>query len=63
MFLDRNFVGGYGWLFPKGTTANVGIGVVPRSGSTASRLLEKFLDGLHENGMVKPGRLAISCRG
>jgi digeranylgeranylglycerophospholipid reductase len=61
VFLDRNFVGGYGWLFPKGTTANVGIGVVPRSGSTASQLLERFLDGLHENGMVKPGRLAISA--
>ncbi len=61
VFLDRNFVGGYGWLFPKETTANVGIGVVPRSGSTASLLLEKFLDGLHKNGMVKPGRLAISA--
>lgn len=61
VFLDRNFVGGYGWLFPKETTANVGIGVVPGSGSTASRLLEKFLDGLHKDGMVKPGRLAISA--
>jgi len=61
VFLDRNFVGGYGWLFPKGTIANVGIGVVPRSGSTASRLLERFLDGLHKNGMVRPGRLAISA--
>ncbi|MGO9122317.1 MAG: geranylgeranyl reductase family protein [Desulfomonilaceae bacterium] len=61
VFLDRNLIGGYGWLFPKETTANVGIGVVPRSGWTASRLLERFLDGLHKNSMVKPGRLAISA--
>ncbi len=61
VFLVRNFLGGYGWLFPKRTTANVGIGVVPRSGLPASRLLERFLDGLHRSGMIKPGRLAMSA--
>ena len=61
VFLDRNFVGGYGWLFPKRTTANVGIGVIPRSGSTASLLLERFVNRLHKDGMIKPGRLAISA--
>ena len=60
VFLDRDFVGGYGWLFPKGTTANVGIGIAPGSASSLSRLLEKFLEGLCKNGMVKSGRLAIS---
>ena len=61
VFLDRDFVGGYGWLFPKGTTANVGIGMVPGVGLPASQLLERFLESLCKNGMVKPGRLAISA--
>jgi digeranylgeranylglycerophospholipid reductase len=60
VFLDRDFVGGYGWLFPKGTTANVGIGLAPGAAPSPSRLLEKFLESLCKNGMVKPGRLAIS---
>lgn len=61
VFLDRDFVGGYGWLFPKRTTANVGIGMVPGVGQPTSKVLERFLDGLCKNGMVKPGRLAISA--
>jgi len=61
VFLNRDFVGGYGWLFPKGTVANVGIGMVPDADLPASRLLEKFLERLCENGMVRPGRLAISA--
>lgn len=37
--------GGYGWVIPKGTEANVGLGVseLPR-GWTLSRLLERFLE-------------------
>jgi digeranylgeranylglycerophospholipid reductase len=61
VFLDRNFVGGYGWLFPKGTVANVGIGMLPGAGLPASRLLENFLESLCKNDITKPGRLAISA--
>ena len=61
VFLDRDFAGGYGWLFPKGTTANVGVGIAPGAGQPTSRLLERFLEGLRKKGMVKPGRLAISA--
>jgi len=61
VFLDRDFVGGYGWLFPKGTAANVGIGIVPGAGQPTSRLLERFLESLCKNGLIKSGRLAISA--
>ena len=27
IYFRREFFGGYGWLFPKGTLANVGIGI------------------------------------
>jgi digeranylgeranylglycerophospholipid reductase len=61
VFLDREFVGGYGWLFPKGTVANVGIGMAPGAAQPTSSLLDGFLEGLCKNGMIKPGRLAISA--
>jgi len=61
IFLDRDFVGGYGWLFPKGITANVGIGVVPGSDPSSSRVLQRFLERLREIGFVKPGRLALAA--
>ncbi|HTY24147.1 MAG TPA: geranylgeranyl reductase family protein [Desulfomonilaceae bacterium] len=61
IFLDKDFVGGYGWLFPKGTTANVGIGIVPGLGASGSQALQKFLERLRENGFVKPGRLALAA--
>jgi len=32
VYFDPNYVGGYGWVFPKGLTANVGIGIALTSG-------------------------------
>lgn len=32
VYFDPDYVGGYGWLFPKGSTANVGIGIALASG-------------------------------
>ncbi len=43
IFLSASFVGGYGWLFPKGKVANLGIGVCPQ----AKDQLKPLLDGLH----------------
>ena len=31
IFLSADYCGGYGWLFPKGAVANIGIGVTARS--------------------------------
>ena len=33
IFLRADYRGGYGWLFPKGAVANVGLGVEPRIGT------------------------------
>ncbi len=60
IFLDKSLVGGYGWLFPKGTTANVGIGTVPGTGTRPALLLEQFLERLRKLEMIRPGRLAVS---
>jgi geranylgeranyl reductase family protein len=54
VFFDRNYEGGYGWFFPKGTRANVGVGVVPQKGPLLLRLLNELLNKLvHLNGMGK----------
>ena len=46
IFFHRQYEGGYGWFFPKGNTANVGIGVVPEKASLLPDLLEGLLDRL-----------------
>jgi geranylgeranyl reductase family protein len=49
------FLAGYGWVFPKGAWANVGIGVARPAAARLPRLLEAFLASLRERGVVSPG--------
>ncbi|HVP79461.1 MAG TPA: NAD(P)/FAD-dependent oxidoreductase [Thermodesulfobacteriota bacterium] len=44
VYFHKDYEGGYGWFFPKGKTANVGIGVVSSKASRLPDLLEHFLD-------------------
>ncbi len=46
VYINREFKGGYGWLFPKGETANVGIGV--KGVKEPWKILDNFLDRLYE---------------
>ncbi|MBC7228074.1 MAG: NAD(P)/FAD-dependent oxidoreductase [Thermoflexales bacterium] len=48
---DPVYRGGYGWLFPKGETANVGVGVNRKMGGDPSHALAHLLDRLH----IRPG--------
>jgi geranylgeranyl reductase family protein len=41
-----DYEGGYAWFFPKGRTANAGVGVVASKASQLSNLLDRFLDSL-----------------
>jgi digeranylgeranylglycerophospholipid reductase len=43
VYFDPMYRGGYGWLFPKGTTANVGVAVNPQMGGDPNRALEHLL--------------------
>ena len=49
IFLSADIPGGYGWLFPKGEVANLGVGVAPE----AKPRLKPILDDLHENLAVR----------
>lgn len=60
VFLDRNFVGGYGWMFPKGKAANVGIGAIPGKQIRMGKLLDEFMEMLCREGLIRRGALARS---
>jgi geranylgeranyl reductase family protein len=54
IYFSLEFVGGYGWLFPKGRTANAGVGINPKFGTEKlSACLEHFLDRLRKEGKIK----------
>jgi geranylgeranyl reductase family protein len=48
VFFHRDYEGGYAWFFPKGRTANVGVGVVQSKLSLLPKLLSNFLNSLKE---------------
>jgi geranylgeranyl reductase family protein len=52
IFLSATTPGGYGWLFPKGDVANLGIGV----DASERRWLRILLEGLHAT-LVREGRV------
>ena len=70
IFLSADMPGGYGWLFPKGETANLGAGVSPAHKARLKAIVARLHAGLGERvgkeilaltggaipvgGMVKP---------
>lgn len=57
IFLRPAFVGGYGWLFPRGSEANLGLGVV----GPARARLKALLETLHAE-LVAQGRVGAAAR-
>jgi flavin-dependent dehydrogenase len=60
IFFHKDYEGGYAWFFPKGRTANVGLGVVPSKTAHLSDLLNDFLKNLEE--VKKVSRIEILSR-
>lgn len=52
IFLSATIPGGYGWLFPKGAAANLGLGVVPAARARLKPLLAELHGQLAEEGRV-----------
>jgi digeranylgeranylglycerophospholipid reductase len=52
IFLAAEIEGGYGWLFPKGEVANLGVGVVPSAKARLKPLLEALRAALVEEGRI-----------
>lgn len=55
VYFDKEIFGGYGWLFPKGDKANIGIGKRKENGRPGSikKVLERFIARLIEEGKIQ----------
>jgi len=60
IYFEPEFNAGYGWLFPKGDVANVGIGVVSTD-SNLSELLDRFLERLGREGKISEGEVCSTA--
>lgn len=62
---DPFYRGGYGWLFPKGEVANVGVGVIRDGGPNPRQALEHLLGrlGIGPSGIVSQTRGVVPCDG
>ncbi len=49
VFFHKDYEGGYAWFFPKGRTANVGVGVIPPKTTLLLKRMDTFLDHLVES--------------
>lgn len=58
IFLSAEIVGGYGWMFPRGEIANVGLGVLPNERHRLKPLLESLHAALVDEGRVGRGIMA-----
>lgn len=52
VFFDPRFYGGYGWLFPKGETANLGVGVDASRAGSADQALDRMITLAGDLGLV-----------
>lgn len=55
IFLSPEIEGGYGWLFPRGAEANLGLGVVPGARARLKPLLDDLHRRLQHEGRIGPG--------
>lgn len=55
IFLRAEIEGGYGWLFPRGEEANLGLGVVPEARAMLKPLLDDLQRMLLAEGRIGPG--------
>lgn len=46
VFFHKDYEGGYAWFFPKGRTANAGVGIIPQKPTLLLKLMDHFLDHL-----------------
>lgn len=60
IFLSTRLPGGYAWLFPRGTVANLGLGADPRWRAEFKPLLDALHAELCAQGRVGPQTLAIT---
>ncbi|MGE5840050.1 MAG: NAD(P)/FAD-dependent oxidoreductase [Deltaproteobacteria bacterium] len=62
VYFQSQIYGGYGWLFPKGETANVGLGMKQRRGDCSIHIaLDQFVEQLAQSGKIRKPILGVSA--
>jgi geranylgeranyl reductase family protein len=54
VYFDDKYTGGYAWLFPKGKTANIGVGMIKEDALKLPARLEEFVEMLIEQKRIYP---------
>ena len=54
VYFHDDYTGGYGWLFPKGKTANCGMGMISEDGLKVPERLEQFIEILVDQNRIIP---------
>ncbi len=62
VFFHKDYEGGYAWFFPKGRTANVGVGVIPQKTTLLLELMSHLLNYLIESKRL-PGVEVVAKTG
>ena len=60
IFLSAQIMGGYGWLFPRGTEANLGLGVAPQARGRLKALLDDLRQTLVAQGRIGPAQTRLT---
>jgi geranylgeranyl reductase family protein len=60
IYFDQDIAGGYGWLFPRGDKASVGVAVSPAPGTRPGVILERFVERLAGEGLIEPRKLSAT---
>ena len=62
VYFSHDIYGGYGWLFPKGDEANVGVGMRRRERfESIKQALDRFLSKLERDGKIKGDPYAMTA--
>jgi len=60
VFFHPSIIGGYGWVFPKQSLANVGVGIHSRRTGNPRSVLNRFAAQLVEQGIIEPQILGVT---
>ena len=60
VYFRRDIPGGYGWVFPKGKTANVGVGVDLQFGVRPAEALNNFVEYLRKERVIEGAQMGVT---
>jgi len=63
VYFHKDYEGGYAWFFPKGSTANVGMGTVPSKTAQLPTLLGNFLNVLRKSKKLRRAEIVSKTGG